>query len=200
MLSFEGQIAAGKTSLTNLCSTRLQVQKLLENYEGNPFLPRFYERLAKGQMETVALETELAFLLLHYHQLKEAVRGGAKKWIMDFALEKDLVYARMNLKEEQLDLFETAYATLSKGLPTPSLAILLDADAETIRDRMLQRGRPFEIATDYGYLQKYAGALRRHMETETRIPIELVDTTDLHFSQDNPIMQRVTALAAKTLA
>jgi deoxyguanosine kinase len=197
LVAFEGPLGSGKTTLTNLLSKRLAVPKALENYRGNPFLEDFYQALAEKKEKSVALQTELAFMLVHYHQLLQ-VKGLARV-LTDFTFEKDLVFARMNLRGTELALFEHVHQELGKRLPKPSLVVMLEATESILRDRILQRGRPFELKTDFGYMVRYGKKLEQHFRGLPNLRVEVIDTSDLKFAVRDPKMAEVTSIVRKGL-
>ncbi|MGC1120009.1 MAG: deoxynucleoside kinase [Candidatus Methanofastidiosia archaeon] len=105
IISFEGCVAAGKTSLTNHFSDKLKLGKVLEDYEKNPFLEESYRGV------DVNLETEITFLLILYSQVRRATKlyGGNEFVLCDFSIESNLIHAELSLNKEQLELFSTAF-------------------------------------------------------------------------------------------
>lgn len=159
IISFEGCIGAGKTSLTNYFAYQYRAQKVIEAHEANPFLKRFYEGA------DIHLETELTFLLIHYSQIKEMLKLHEKEIIFcDFSIEKDLVYARMNLKEPELKIFETVYDYVVKEVGLPQAVIYIDLSKNIMRRRIFQRGRQYEIDMDIEYFKDYNDKVRDYFE------------------------------------
>jgi deoxyguanosine kinase len=144
IIAIEGCIGAGKTTSAAITAGRLGARAVLEQTDKHPFLAAFYE-----DPKRFALETELGFVLLHYHQLHPVDRNALV--VADFSPAKDLVFARMNLAREQLALFEHVYERLVGGISEPALAIYLDIDAASALRRIRQRDRPYErqITLDY---------------------------------------------------
>jgi len=153
-VAIEGCIAAGKSTTARMLADTLGLQALLEQTSVHPFLDSFY-----ADPDRYALETELGFVLLHYHQLHPL--GAGIPVIADFSPVKDLVFARMNLSGNDLALFEHLYADLINRIPKPKIAIFLDPPIEELVRRMLERKRPYETNVPVEYLRR----LRKHYDS-----------------------------------
>jgi deoxyguanosine kinase len=148
LIVVEGCVGVGKSTVAKGLAALRHSEVLLERFEENPFLNHFYQNPAEN-----AVETEFAFLLLHYHQLK-ALKSGSKnvESITDFCFEKDLIYANLNLTEKDLlQVFRDLYGTLSVQIPQPSLMICLTATDELVLSRIRNRNRHAEQQIDPEY-------------------------------------------------
>lgn len=146
-VAIEGGIGSGKTSTATLVAEQLGWEVVLEQTATHPFLADFY-----ADMERYKLETELGFVLLHYHQLH--VLDPATNVIADFSQGKDLIFARMNLEGEDLELFQLLYERLSGKVPSPDLCVVIDAPVSTLMERIQKRARSYEIHMPTEYLEK----------------------------------------------
>ncbi len=148
LIAIEGCLGAGKTTVARGLAGYRKSELLLENFEANPFLRAFYEDPIGN-----ALETEFAFLLLHYHQLKgHAELASKSEVIADFHLGKDLIYADLNLKDERARrLFDDLYELCLRKTPHPALLVFLSATTELVVDRIRGRSRDYELEIDPGY-------------------------------------------------
>ena len=155
-LAIEGCIAAGKSTTARLIAQRLGWTFLLEETEFHSFLSDFYT-----DPERYALETELEFVLLHYHQLHHF--GSALRFITDFSPVKDLVFAKMNLSGEDLDVFERLYQSLVRRLEKPTVTVYLDVPIEELMRRVHVRGRPYELTIPKAYVQNLACFYEKHL-------------------------------------
>jgi deoxyadenosine/deoxycytidine kinase len=154
-VAIEGGIGSGKTSTATLVAELLGWEVVLEQTATHPFLADFY-----ADMERYKLETELGFVLLHYHQLHVLQPGS--KVVSDFSQGKDLIFARMNLEAEDLDLVELLYKRLSGKIQAPELCVVLDLPVSALIDRIQKRARAYEIDMPKEYLER----LLRFYETD----------------------------------
>ncbi len=161
-LALEGLIGAGKTTLAQRLAKQWNARLVLEGFEDNAFLPRFYEDPAR-----YAFPVELAFLAQRYHQLKGARERDLfhPVTIADYSLGKSLVFAGANLQGEELDLFQDLYAIMYTGLPKPDLLVYLHVPMDRVRQRIAGRGRAYEQGIKQEYLQllqdRYLDHLRK---------------------------------------
>ena len=151
----EGPIGAGKTSLTHKLAERLSADTLLENASDNPFLPRFYQ-----EPKRYALPTQLHFLFERSRQIRELAQGDLFRagTVSDFLIDKDMLFARLNLDDDEFELYQKVYADLTVQAPTPDLVIYLQAPIDALQDRVNRRGVEFERGMDAGYLQRLANS------------------------------------------
>jgi deoxyguanosine kinase len=149
-IAIEGCIGAGKSTLARALAKRLDAELLEEATHLHPFLTKFYSDPRK-----YGLETELNFLLIHYHQL---AHQNASCLITDFTLGKDLVFARMNLSGQDLDCFEALFSSLISRLKPPDEVILLDIPPSVCLARISARAKEAEYQISSEYLAKLRSA------------------------------------------
>lgn len=189
LVSFEGGIGSGKTSLANYFSTELKLPKILEAYDQNPFLKDFYAG------EDVKLETEVAFLLIHYSQLKRAINIHKDSLVLsDYSIEKDLVYAKLNLTKAQLGVFEHAYNYVVQEVGLPDVVIYLDLPLKAIKARIMDRGRSYEVDMEATYLKRCANRLKNYFQHESSSHAHTVDVSDLKLDPDNHVLRQIKAI------
>ncbi len=147
-IAFEGLIGAGKTTLSRLVAQDLNGRMVLEEFDDNPFLPRFY-----AEPERYAFSVELSFLAQRYHQLKRAAEHDLfhSCTVADYSIGKSLVFARVTLPEDEYALFRDLYDIMYADLPRPDLLVYLHLEVGRARERIRSRGRAYEqhIAPDY---------------------------------------------------
>ena len=174
----EGPIGAGKTSLARQIAARLAGDALLERPEENPFLARFYEDMAR-----YALPTQLTFLFQRIDQLRGVGQLDMfrRATVGDFLLDKDPLFARLNLAVAEYRLYEKMYAHLKPEAPTPDLVIYLQAPVETLVERVRERGIDYERAISPHYLARLADAYSRYFYRYEEAPLLIVNSERLNF-------------------
>lgn len=155
-VAIEGCIASGKSSTAALVADALGFAQVKEQTAQHPFIAQFY-----ADPQRFAFETELAFALIHYHQLHQLRDADI---VGDFSPAKDIVFAEMNLVGEELAMFMSLYEMLSHRVPQPEVAIFLDLPVEECRRRCIARGRPFEAGIKIEYLERLREYYLRHLE------------------------------------
>jgi len=178
----EGPIGAGKTSLARVLAHHIGGEELFERPEDNPFLERFY-----GDMPRFALATQLTFLFQRADQLSGVGQFDMFRQLTvgDFLLDKDPLFARLNLTDAEYLLYEKVYSHLKPQTPTPDLVIYLQAPVDTLIERVHRRGVDFERKISAGYLTRLADAYSRYFYAYEAAPLLIVNSERLNFV-DNP--------------
>ncbi len=180
-----GGIASGKTTLAGLLQ-RLTFSPIYENFKASPFLEAFYTDAAK-----YAFETEISFLLLHYHQVKK--EGGSETVsVCDFSMMQDLAYAKMGLSGTKLHAFSAVYEEVKKDLGHPQLLVHLKCDAQTELLRIRSRAREIEASITIEFLQDLNGVIEREVETvKADVTVISIDSAALNFADDETVKKAV---------
>ena len=164
--AIEGVIGVGKTTLARMLQSSFEAELVLEVFEENPFLSNFYSDRAR-----YAFQTQIFFLLSRYHQQRrnigERLESG-KTVISDYTFEKDALFARINLKGDELDMYYNVQEALAEKITPPNLVVYFRATTDTLMRRIAQRDRPYErtMERDYidqlnhGYDDFYLGSVR----------------------------------------
>jgi deoxyguanosine kinase len=168
-IAIEGNIGAGKTTLSQLLAKRLNAHYMPEHFEDNPFLRPFYEN-----RERFGFTLELSFLEERFRQVKEAV-GHENRIVSDYLWEKSLVFARINLSGEELRLFERIYQVMGGQLRVPDLVIYLHRPVEKLLKHIASRGREFERNIEVDYLVKVGAGYQQYFASEKRMPVLWID-------------------------
>ena len=191
----EGPIGAGKTSLARTLALSLGADTLLEAPDENPFLARFYE-----DMRRFALPTQLNFLFQRVDQLRGLAQLDmfARHTVADFLLDKDPLFARLNLSDDEFALYDKVYSHLKLQTPTPDLVIYLQASAETLIERVYKRGVKYERNLSEQYLVRLAEAYSRFFYQFSAAPLLIVNSDHLNFVDDDGdfdlLLRRITEM------
>ena len=173
----EGCIGVGKTSLARLLSDELDARLVLEVVEENPFLPKFYE-----DPERFGFNVQTFFLLSRYKQLRELSQGALffDHTVSDYLFDKDFLFASLNLRGDEWDLYLDLYEQLKPKLPTPDLVVYLRADPDLLLRRIAKRDRPFERDMEADYLRRLGAAYDRHFE-HAPYPVQVIEASEVDF-------------------
>ena len=191
----EGPIGAGKTSLARLLAERSGSSALLEDPGANPFLPGFYQDSAR-----YALPTQLFFLFQRLNHVRELSQADffRRATIADFILDKDPLFARLTLNDDELRLYQQIYAQLKPQAATPDLVIYLQASTETLIERVRRRGVSYERTMSEEYLLRLAESYARFFYQYDAAPVLIVNSEHLNFV-DSPrdfdlLLERINAM------
>ena len=191
----EGPIGAGKTSLARVLGERTGGAVLLEDPDSNPFLPGFYQDRAR-----YALPAQLYFLFQRANQARALSQPDlfARHTVADFLPEKDELFARLNLNDDEFALYQQVYAQARPLAPAPDLVIYLQASPETLIERVRRRGVSYERGIPDEYLARLADAYARFFYRYEAAPLLIVNSENLNFI-DQPgdfdlLLRRISAL------
>ena len=174
----EGPIGAGKTSLARAMSERLGGAALLEDPDANPFLPGFYQDRAR-----YALPTQLYFLFQRATQVRALSQPDlfARLTVADFMIDKDPLFARLTLNDDEFALYQKVYEQLKPQAPAPDLVIYLQATPETLVERVRRRGLAYERSIPDEYLVRLAETYARFFYQYDAAPVLTVNSENLNF-------------------
>jgi deoxyadenosine/deoxycytidine kinase len=174
----EGPIGVGKTSLARRLAEVSGADLVLESAEDNPFLERFYRSPRTG-----AFPAQLFFLFQRARQMQQLRQSDmfAPVRVADFLLEKDRLFARVTLDDEEYALYEQVYERLSIDAPVPDLVVYLQAPVEALQERIARRGIRYEQGMEREYLERLVDAYTRFFHLYDATPLLIVNAGDVDF-------------------
>ncbi len=181
-LSIEGNIGAGKTTLTKMLAQQFDGRLILEQFSDNPFLPYFYEN-----PERYAFSVELFFMTERHKQLQENLVSQdlfQHYTFSDYFFIKTLLFAKNNLSDEEHRLFKRLFNVLNSTFPKPDILIYLHRPVEILQQNIKKRGREYEETISNEYLQQIQNAYFEYFRTETHTPILIINLGDADFVKD----------------
>jgi len=188
----EGNIGAGKTSLSHKLAVELDAKLILEQFSDNPFLPMFYKN-----PERYAFPVELFFMTERQKQLQEFLlkREMFQNYtISDYIFSKTLLFAGQNLEGEELRLFQSVFNTLNAAFPKPDLLVYLHRPVEELQENIRRRNRSYESDIQNNYLAKIQQAYFDFFDIQqTQIPILLMDVRGMDFMNKEEDYQTILA-------
>ena len=182
-VAIEGVIGVGKTTLARLLRPMLEAEILLEIFEENPFLSDFYTDRAR-----YAFQTQIFFLLSRYHQQRGSVPemlAAGKSVIADYTFAKDALFARINLKGDELTVYHRVHEALGEKIPRPDLIVYLRADTDVLMQRIALRDRSYERNMEREYIDVLNRAYEDfYSEPRPDSPVLGIDTNTLNIVQN----------------
>lgn len=177
-IAIEGVIGAGKTSLAMKLSEKLRANLILEEFQENPFLEKFYENRRK-----YAFQTQIFFLISRYQQLQKLNQPDLfnNYIVSDYIFDKDRIFAYLNLTGEELKLYDTLFPLLNRNIPKPDLVIYLQSSIDRLMQNIKHRARTFEKNLTRAYLAELSEAYNDFFFKYNETPLLIVNTTDIDF-------------------
>ena len=196
-IAVEGLIGAGKTTLCKRLTERFQGRTVLEEFEDNPFLPKFYE-----DQQRYAFSVELSFLAQRYHQLKKVGERSLFEpvTVADYSIGKSLVFARVTLPPDEFALFRDLYDIMYSGLPRPDLLVYLHLPMERVRERIRMRGRSYEQSITADYLARLQDGYLDHLQKSSAQRTVVIDLGEADLLHDPVAFARVLELLHRSHA
>ena len=189
-IAVEGPIGVGKTSLTKCLAETFNYELLLENAEENPFLHRFYQNPRQH-----ALATQLFFLFQRAQQIAESRQSDLFEpvRVSDFLIDKDRLFAELNLEKDEYDLYHKVYQHLVIDAPKPDLVIYLQAPTEILLQRIQKRGIPSEQMIESEYLNQLNRAYTEFFHYYSDSKLLIVNSAEIDLvANDEDYEQLVT--------
>lgn len=177
-IAIEGVIGVGKTSLAKLITQRHNARLVLEEFEDNPFLPKFYEN-----RERYAFPTQMSFLASRFKQQQKMLSKDLfqQMTISDYIFEKDRIFARLNLEDDELALYDSIFDIMTGISAKPDLVIFLQSAVERLLENIRLRDRNYERNISPAYLQELTEAYNHFFYYYNKSPLMIINTSEVDF-------------------
>jgi deoxyadenosine/deoxycytidine kinase len=177
-ITIEGVIGAGKTSLARKIKDRLNGELLLEQFDVNPFLEKFYSDRSR-----YAFQTQMFFLINRFKQQEELSQEDLFRdyIVSDYLFEKDRIFAYLNLNSEELKLYESLYPLLARSLRKPELVVFLQSSTDRLMHNIKKRNRKIERALSRSYIEELSEAYNHFFFRYNSTPLLIVNSTEIDF-------------------
>ena len=197
-IAIEGVIGVGKTTLARLLQASFNAEVLLEIFEENPFLSDFYADRAR-----YAFQTQIFFLLSRYHQQNNNVPKilvENKNLIADYTFAKDALFAGINLKGDELDMYHKVHEALGEKIPKPDLLVYLQASTDTLMNRIAFRDRSYERQMERSYINELNMAYEEFFSKPLdHTPVLKIETNDLDIIHNTEHLKLIENRIRETL-
>ncbi len=194
-VAIEGVIGVGKSQLASLLAKRFDLRLVLEDFEENPFLPRFYRNPSRW-----AFQTQIAFLTSRYRQLStlRTLDLFHKGVVTDYSFDKDQIFAHMYLSGEEVYLYDKLYMQMETSTPRPDLIIYIQSSLERSLERIRERDLPYERGIDMDLLKRLQEAYMDYFFRYTKSPLLNVNIEQMDFERRPEDLDELSRIIVET--
>lgn len=181
-IAIEGVIGAGKTSLAKKLADKLKANLVLEQFENNPFLEKFY-----GDRKRYSFQTQLFFLINRFKQQQQLNQENlfTEFLVSDYIFDKDKIFAYLNLEGEELKLYEAMFPLLNRNLRKPDLVVYLQSGLDRVMQNIKRRNRRIERHLTRSYIEELSDAYNTFFFKYNESPLLIVNSTDIDFVKND---------------
>ena len=197
-LAIEGVIGVGKSTLAKIVAERCGGRLMLEQYEKNPFLDKFYQ-----DRRGYAFQTQLFFLLSRHKQFAEQMNQQDLFFpltVTDHTFDKDRIFASATLDEAELSLYTRVADVLARDVARPDFIVYLQASVEVLMQRIRNRARKMERDIDPDYLRQLIELYNEHFFHYAECPVLIVNTNNIDFVKNGSdlenLLERIASVPA----
>lgn len=193
-ITIEGNIGAGKTTLSKMIAEDFNAQLILERYADNPFLPKFYEN-----QERYAFPLEMSFLADRYKQIQAALSQVdlfSRRVVSDYYIYKSLLFAQVTLNEDEFELYRSIFDVMNQQIQKPEKYIFLYQNTENLLKNIRKRGRDYEAKIPEDYLSKINQSYAQFIKTLPPDEVLVLDMEERDFVNNHSdylwVLQQIT--------
>lgn len=194
-IAIEGNIGAGKTTFASAFAKDYNAKLVLERFEENPFLPKFYE-----DSERYAFPLEMSFLADRYRQLTDDLAQYdlfKTSVVSDYFVFKSLIFANVTLSEVEYELYRKIFNFMYRDIPKPDLYIYLYQNVERLLENIKKRGRTYEQSISADYLRQIHDGYMNFIKTQKDLNILILDISNIDFVQEEHYYYKMIETIAK---
>jgi len=188
-LVIEGNIGSGKTNLAKQLAADFNGKLILEEFEDNPFLPKFYKEADKN-----ALPLELFFMAERFQQLNNNKNKSdlfSEVIVADYSFFKSKLFAQNNLKEDELNLFNRLYSIMFSTVKKPELLVYIHSSVERLQKNIKERGRDFEQEIENEYLKSIEEKYFDYLKKQRDFPVLMIDVSSIDFVNNKDSYKKI---------
>lgn len=188
----EGNIGAGKTTLSKMIAKEYNAKLILEQFADNPFLPKFYK-----EPDKYSFQLELSFLAERYQQLNKELTSRdlfRPFTVADYYFMKSLIFAQATLKEDEYNLYRQIFNIIYKSIPKPDLYVYLHVDVKNLKRNISNRGRDYEKEISEEYLARVQDGYFDFFRQQNDIKYLIIDSNSLDFVEDQRDYDKIKEL------
>jgi deoxyguanosine kinase len=194
-LVIEGNIGVGKTTLAQIISKKFKAKLVLEQFDDNPFLPKFYKN-----PKQYAFPLEMAFMVERYNQMNRELNHFelfSPFTVSDYYFMKSLIFAQNTLQPDEYNLYRQFFSIINDKMPKPDLYVYLHKDADNLLKNIALRGRAYEKYITKDYLKKTAQGYFNYFRQKNDFPVVIIDANGIDFVKENQDFEKLISILFK---